>query len=83
MRTILRWTWFALLLVMALPLAAQTIPPGCYFDQETETIICPNKPFECTAQASATPTIRAEGATELLAPLTITCTGGTATPVGG
>jgi len=84
MRTLIRLTWFALLVAAALPLAAQTIPPGCYFDQETESIICPEpKAFECTAQASATPTIRAEGATELLAPLTVTCNGGDPTPLSG
>ncbi len=84
MRHRMRLLWLLLLLAAGLPLAAQTIPPGCYFDPQTETIRCPEpKPFECQAQATATPTIRAEGAAELLAPLTITCTGGTPTPVGG
>lgn len=84
MSTLLRLTWFTLLLLAALPLGAQTIPPGCYFDPQTESIICPEpKAFECSAQASATPTIRAESATELLAPLTIQCTGGNPTPLGG
>ncbi|MCC7234695.1 MAG: IPT/TIG domain-containing protein [Bryobacterales bacterium] len=83
MKHLTRFSWALLLFAAGLPLAAQTLPPGCYFDPQTETIRCPEpKPFECQAQATATPTIRAEGAAELLAPLTITCTGGTPTPAG-
>ena len=60
-------------------------PPGCYYEyiDEQYVLICPPpKPFECSAQATATPVIRAEGASELVAPLQITCTGGTPTNAG-
>ncbi|MEP7366113.1 MAG: IPT/TIG domain-containing protein [Acidobacteriota bacterium] len=75
---------FLLLTMLSAPRAqAQSIPPGCYYDQQLEEVICPPpKPFECAAQTTATPTIRAEGASELVAPLQITCTGGTPTNAG-
>ncbi|MFN7921618.1 MAG: hypothetical protein U0Q16_16070 [Bryobacteraceae bacterium] len=39
-------------------------------------------PLSCTAQAAGTPSIRAEGVTELVGDVLIQCTGGTPTPVG-
>ena len=63
-----------------------TPPPGCYYEYVNEqyVLVCPPpKPFECMAQSTATPTIRAEGVAELVAPMQIVCTGGTPTNVGG
>jgi len=42
----------------------------------------PTPPYECSAQASSTPNIRAEGHAELISALVITCQGGSPIPVG-
>ena len=39
-------------------------------------------PFQCTANAGTAPTVRAEGVTELVGDVVLTCTGGTPTPKG-
>ncbi|HZO52449.1 MAG TPA: hypothetical protein VFB63_07025, partial [Bryobacteraceae bacterium] len=77
MTRLLRFHWLFLLFALASPLAAQSLPPGCYYTDEEQLYCPPPKPFECSAQATATPVIRAEGVAELVAPLQITCTGGT------
>ena len=51
-------------------------PPG---DNEPPTGV----PFTCSAEASAPPTIRAEGNAELVGAVVITCEGGTPIPLGG
>jgi hypothetical protein len=42
----------------------------------------PNAPLSCFAQAAGTPSIRAEGVTELVGDIVINCTGGDPSPAG-
>jgi hypothetical protein len=62
--------WFPVLAIVALML-------GSAVDASAQAA-----PLVCTTNAGVTPTVRAEGLTELVGDVIITCTGGTSTPGG-